>query len=110
MKAQKLVTFKRDKLVKKLNQKALNIVNDIIDESAKEEKLLFTYDVEDWDDYHVSSFNESFNSLKRRRRQFYLGRITMLHEFVAEFDVYINKRAHGFLSHMSQLETNNEIL
>lgn len=106
MKSKKLVTFKRDKIVQGLDEKALAIVNAIIEESEERTSLaLFKEEqLESWDDYEQSIFNYAFNSLKKKRKEFYLGRITMLMEFVVDFDVFINKRAHGFLSYMNSFE------
>ena len=98
MSVTKLITFERDNIVTILNNKAFYIVIDVLDEVYGDDAY---YDEAlSWNYYDKKQFHDAFNSFKKKRQNYYLGKMKSLSEFVELFDVYINRRAYRFLSYM----------
>ncbi len=100
MKSTKLVTFNREQIVNELNHKALDIVIGIHNDAKREEQV---YILEDdlWTGYDKLQTNFSISQLKKKHLAYRKGQAVMLLSFVEDFDVYINKSAHNFLSHFT---------
>ena len=94
MRTTQVIQIEKTELVESLNQKILDI--------AEEISLLYSKDNDTLNIYDKESFNSAFDSLKKRERAFFVGKASMLMEMIEEFNVYIDKRAFQFISHLSQ--------
>ena len=103
MKTKKIVTIERDILVEGLNEKALQIVIGISNDSGFDEDLTSFLATSGWNAYDHSAINYAISDLKKREIEFYKGQAVMLMQFIEDFDVFIDKRAHGFLRYFTGL-------
>jgi len=94
LKTTQVIQIEKRELVESLNQKILNIAEEISYIYSKDSTTLNIYDKE--------SFNQAFDSLKKRERAFFIGKASMLMEIIEELNVYIDKRAFQFISHLSE--------